>query len=169
MSQAPLPGDGKAGLRPVDRIATLVIAGLVVAVAIAAIVVAQDFPPTSLETDVGPARFPILYSVALIVLCAILAFNTLRAPSAPREAAPASRPRFGAVALGIAGTAACLVAMDTVGYSIATAVYLFGLMVLMGRRNLLWNAVIAVGLTAVIYAAFSYALGVPLPVGSLFE
>jgi Tripartite tricarboxylate transporter TctB family. len=169
MSHAPAPG-GKAGLRPQDRIATLVIAGLVAAVAIAAIVVAQDFPATTLETDVGPARFPILYSIALLVLCGILAINTLRAPSAPRAETPAAeRPSYGAVALGIAGTAACLLAMDYVGYGIATGVYLFGLMTLMGRRNLLMNAVIAAVLTAAIYATFAYALSVPLPMGSLFE
>ena len=170
MSHTPAPGGGKAGLQPQDRLATLVIAGLVAAVAIAAIVAAQDFPATMLETDVGPARFPIIYSIALLVLCAILAINTLRAPASPRTETPAAaRPSYGAVALGMAGTAACLIAMDYVGYGIATGVYLFGLMTLMGRRNLLLNAVIAAVLTGVIYATFAYALSVPLPTGSLFE
>lgn len=45
MSNAPAPG-GKVGLRPQDRLATLVIAALVMAVAVAAIIVAGDFPPT---------------------------------------------------------------------------------------------------------------------------
>ena len=170
MSHAPVPGGGSAGLRPQDRIATLVIAGLVAAVAAAAIVAARDFPATMLETDVGPARFPVIYAATLIVLCAILAFNTLRAPSAAPEAAPAAgRPRNGRVALGMAGTVACLVAMSFAGYAFATVLYLFGLMALMGRRNLLANAAIAVGLTALVYAIFQYGLHVPLPEGSLFE
>lgn len=170
MSNAPAPG-GKAGLRPQDRIATLVIAVLVMAAAVAAIVAAGDFPPTMLETDVGPARFPIIFAVALLVLCAILVFNTLRAPAAPPDDPAQAEPKasYGTVAIGIAATAACLFAMEYVGYAVATPIYLFGLMWLMGRRNLIANAVIAAVLTALIYAAFALALSVPLPVGSLFE
>lgn len=167
MSQAPVPGG--AGLRPQDRVANLVIAGLVAAVAVAAIVAARDFPATMLETDVGPARFPFIYAVVLIALCAVLAVNTLRAPAAPRAAAPAVRPSYASVALGMAGSVACLAAMAYVGYAVATVLYLFGLMVLMGRRNLFWTAVIAVGLTALVYAVFAHGLHVPLPVGELFE
>ncbi|CAO3380586.1 MULTISPECIES: tripartite tricarboxylate transporter TctB family protein [Azospirillum] len=170
MSNAPAPG-GKVGLRPQDRLATLVIAVLVMAVAVAAIIVAGDFPPTMLDTDVGPARFPIIFAVALLVLCAILVFNTLRAPAAPPDDPAQAEPKasYGTVAIGIVATAACLYAMEFVGYAIATPIYLFGLMWLMGRRNVIANAAIAAVLTALIYAAFAVALSVPLPVGSLFE
>jgi len=170
MSHAPVPGGGSPGLRPQDRIANLVIAALVAAVAVAAMVAARDFPPTMLETDVGPARFPVVYALVLIALSVVLAVNTLRAPAAAPDAVPAGeRPSYASVALGMAATAACLVAMAYVGYAIATVVYLFGLMTLMGRRKPQWNAVIAVGLTALVYAVFLYGLHVPLPVGSLFE
>ncbi|WP_353860954.1 tripartite tricarboxylate transporter TctB family protein [Azospirillum formosense] len=170
MSNAPAPG-GKAGLRPQDRLATLVIAVLVMAVAVAAIIVAGDFPPTMLETDVGPARFPIIFAVALLVLCAILVFNTLRAPAAPPDDPAQAEPKasYGTVAIGIALTALCLFGMEHVGYMVATVPYLFALMWLMGRRNLIMNAVLAVGLTVLIDVAFVYALNVPLPTGSLFE
>ncbi|KAA0687557.1 tripartite tricarboxylate transporter TctB family protein [Azospirillum brasilense] len=170
MSNAPAPG-GKVGLRPQDRLATLVIAALVMAVAVAAIIVAGDFPPTMLETDVGPARFPIIFAVALLVLCAILVFNTLRAPAAPPDDPAEVGPKisYGTVAIGIALTALCLFAMEHVGYMVATVPYLFALMWLMGRRNLIMNAVLAVGLTILIDVAFVYALNVPLPTGSLFE
>nr|WP_272213195.1 tripartite tricarboxylate transporter TctB family protein [Marinicella sp. W31]MDC2879144.1 tripartite tricarboxylate transporter TctB family protein [Marinicella sp. W31] len=40
---------------------------------------------------------------------------------------------------------------------------------LMGRRNVFVNALIAIGLTAVIYVAFARGLMVPLPMGSFFE
>ncbi|MGQ9369188.1 tripartite tricarboxylate transporter TctB family protein [Azospirillum sp. ST 5-10] len=170
MSHAPQTDGDDDGLRPTDRLAILVIAGLVVAVSVAAIVTALGFPATRLATDVGPARFPIVYAIALIGLSAVLAINTLRAPSAPPQQVPAAdRPSYGAVAAGIVATAICIFAMDYLGFLVTMAVYLFGLMRLMGRRTLLWNAVIAAGLTAVIYVAFLHGLNVPLPEGSLFE
>ncbi|WP_051341603.1 tripartite tricarboxylate transporter TctB family protein [Azospirillum halopraeferens] len=170
MSHAPFQGGDDESVRPGERIATLVIAGVVCVVAVAAIVAALDFPATRLATDVGPARFPIVYAVALIGLCGVLAVNTLRAPVSRSEPdADAEKPSYISVALGMAATAAGIFAMGYVGFLPATVVFLFALMRLMGRRNLLLNAVFAVVLTAVIYVAFQHGLNVPLPEGSLFE
>ncbi|HYG88746.1 MAG TPA: tripartite tricarboxylate transporter TctB family protein [Azospirillum sp.] len=174
MSHAPTQGSGTAGMSRLDRLANLIIAVIVIAVAIAAITATSDFPSTALATDVGPARFPIIYSVALIVLCGILIVNTLRkgaAASAPESAGDragrlASRVN---VALGIGMTTLCLIGMAYVGYAIATTLYLSSVMWLMGQRSRLLNPLIAVAATAIIYVTFSTGLQVPLPVGSLFE
>ncbi|PWC36589.1 hypothetical protein TSO352_12890 [Azospirillum sp. TSO35-2] len=155
-----------------DRIANLIIAAIVMVVAVAAIVATADFPATSLAADVGPARFPILYAGALIVLCGILIVHTLRKPAArPEPARPATGRGAGRinVALGIGATALCLVAISYIGFAIATALYLSGIMGLMGQRGKLLNPLIAVVATAIIYVTFSTGLQVPLPVGSLFE
>lgn len=178
MSQAPAQDDGggATGMRRSDRVANLVIAAIVMAVAVAAIVATRDFPATMLATDVGPARFPIIYAIALLILCAVLIVSTLRKPvetekpeskGASRSAAVA--PNFLAVAIGMGMTLTCIVAMSYVGYAVSTLFYLSGLMALMGRRHRILNPLIAVVVTAIIYVTFSTGLSVPLPVGSLFE
>jgi hypothetical protein len=168
MSNAPVQG-GDAGLRPRDRLATLVICALVIAVAVAAIVTAQDFPATMLATDVGPARFPIVYAAALIVLCGILAIQTLRKPIDDSAVAPATSLSHGTVAIGMAASVACLIMMTYVGFALATLPFVAGVMWLMGQRSPIWNPVLAMVITGLIHVTFSTALGVPLPVGSLFE
>lgn len=168
MSNAPVQGGG-AGAPLSTKIANLVIAVLLIAVAAAAIASTGDFPKTMLAADVGPARFPIIHASVLIVLCLILIANTLRMPTVADDTPPVGVAGYAGVALGILATAACLFAMEYVGYAVATAVYMAALMWLMGQRSPLWNPVIAVVVTAVIYFTFQSALQVPLPVGSLFE
>ncbi|MET3600817.1 tripartite tricarboxylate transporter TctB family protein [Martelella mangrovi] len=148
-----------------DRIGTLCFLVLVAAIAAGLIVATFSFPDTPLATDVGPARFPDLFATVLIALCAIQFYMTLKAPAAePVRAAPrAERPNYLRVALGILATIVCIYAMSYVGFAIAAAIYLFVLMRLMGRRQLVWNAIFAILLTAAIYLVFSYGLNVPLP------
>lgn len=168
MSNAPVQGGG-AGAPLSTKIANLVIAVLLIAVAAAAIAATGDFPKTLLAADVGPARFPVIHASMLIVLCVILIANTLRLPTLADDAPPVGVAGYASVALGIFATAACLIAMAYVGYAVATVFYMAGLMWLMGQRSPLWNPVIAIGVTALIYFTFQSALQVPLPVGSLFE
>ncbi|MBP2227793.1 hypothetical protein J2847_001075 [Azospirillum agricola] len=168
MSNAPVQGGG-AGAPLSTKIANLVIAVILIAVAAAAIASTGDFPKTLLAADVGPARFPVIHASMLIVLSLILIANTLRMPTIVDDTPPVGVIGYVGVALGILATAVCLVAMAYVGYALATVVYMAALMWLMGQRSPLWNPVIAVAVTALIYVTFQSALGVPLPVGSLFE
>lgn len=174
MSHAPFPGAGAAARRN-GALADIGIALIVIAVAVAAILGSRSFPATPLPTDVGPARFPILYSIALIVLALILVTETVKSrrrltvDEENTPAAPTHRPAYGKVVIGVALTIASIPAMDYVGYAPTTAVYLSALMALMGQRGKLLNPLIAVALTAAIYFAFSMGLQVPLPGGSLFE
>ncbi|AWK89373.1 tripartite tricarboxylate transporter TctB family protein [Azospirillum thermophilum] len=172
MSQAPGGQDAGSGFSRTDRLANLIIAAVVIAIAIAAIVATGDFPATSLATDVGPARFPIIYSVALIVLSGILILHTLRKQVVDSLAAGDPAARMAGrinVALGIGASVLCLVAIGYIGFAIATVLYLSTIMWLMGQRGLVLNPIIAVAVTAIIYVTFSTGLQVPLPVGSLFE
>lgn len=168
MTTAPVRGEG-VGAPLSTKIANLVIAVILIAVAAATIAATGDFPKSMLKADVGAARFPLIHAGALIVLSLILVVDTLRTPTIAEESAPVGVAGYAGVALGIIGTAACLVAMEYLGYPLAAALYMAGLMWLMGQRSLLWNPVLAIGITALIDVTFQYALQVPLPVGSLFE
>ncbi|CAO3410003.1 tripartite tricarboxylate transporter TctB family protein [Azospirillum largimobile] len=174
MSNAPARGEGPGfgNAMPMStKIANLVIAVVLIAIAASAIAATGDFPKSMLATDVGSARFPIIHAGALILLCLILIANTLRAPTAPADTgdAPVGIAGYAGVALGMLATAGCIAAMEYVGYGVATAVYMAVIMALMGQRSPVWNPVLAVGVTAIVYGVFHYALQVPLPVGSLFE
>lgn len=154
----------------VPRAANIVVGCILIMVAILAIVTAQSFPATNLETDVGPARFPVLYAGALIVLCLVMMAGSLRQPAAPRQDAPRVDPLgYVCVAIGVVATGLCIFAMDWIGYALTTVLYLTGLMWMMGWRRKLATPLVAIAVTALLYALFSYSLNVPLPVGSLFE
>lgn len=171
-----------------------VFVALVAVVAVAAIAVSRKFPGTGLSTDIGSGRFPLIYSLALLVLCAILVVQHLlkrpvKHPAVPPAATaaaaaaaaapqPASttateaetlRPDYKKTASGMAASVACLAAMPYTGYALTTAVYLAFLMWLLGMKHKLLNPVLALAITATIYFTFSGGLHVPLPLGSFFE
>lgn len=151
----------------------ILIGVLVSLVAIAAIVVSRKFPSTGLATDIGSARFPLIYSCALIVLCGILIVRNLKAKHqdtlAGEATDAAAAPRHVKTVLGVVASVASLVLMPILGYPLVTAIYLSFLMGLLGMRHKLLNPLLAVGITALLYFTFSMGLNVPLPIGSLFE
>jgi hypothetical protein len=167
----PTAADERA-ITPANRRASLIIAALVAALAVAAIYVAKDFPSTGQRTDPGASRFPMIYGVVLLVLCGLLVLDTLKRPVVEAADAPTLaqlRQRIVNVASGMGLTVLGVFAIDYVGYLPATAVYLGAGMWLMGFRHPLWTPLLAVAMTAGLYVAFSIGLAVPLPVGSLFE
>lgn len=158
-----------------DCKAEILIGSLVSLVAIAAILVSRKFPSTGLVTDIGSARFPLIYASVLIVLSVILIVRNWRklrqdgATAEPGCAGEEAKPRHLRTALGIAATIASLILMPWLGYALVTVVYLSCLMWLMGMRSKWLNPTVALCVTALLYFVFSMGLHVPLPVGSLFE
>ncbi|MFP5517697.1 MAG: tripartite tricarboxylate transporter TctB family protein [Alphaproteobacteria bacterium] len=153
-SERPGSSDDSGNTMPLTtKIANLVISVVLIAIAASAIAATGDFPKSMLAADVGAARFPIIHAGALILLCLILIANTLRAPTAPAGTgeAPVGIAGYAGVALGMLATAGCIAAMEHVGYGIATAAYMAVIMALMGQRSPLWNPVLAVGVTAIVY------------------
>lgn len=157
-----------------DRFADRVIAALLVIVALAAIGVSRKFPSTGLVTDIGSARFPILYASVLILLCVLLFWQKLHAksPNFSKDDLPAhgqedSRPLRSF--LGVLLSVGCAWLIPTSGYAISVILFLTLMMRLLGRRKWWLNVVLSLAITSVLYAVFSLGLGVPLPVGAWFE
>ncbi|KAF7597818.1 MAG: hypothetical protein CGU28_16155 [Candidatus Dactylopiibacterium carminicum] len=163
MTQAP----SSAG-SAVPRMADLVVGCILIMVAVLAIVTAQGFPSTNLVTDVGPARFPVIYACALILLSLIMMTGALRRP-APPAGKPVDRLGYVCVVIGVIATALCILVMEWIGYGLSSVIYLTGLMWMMGWRHRLFTPLVAIFITGLLYALFSFSLNVPLPVGGLFE
>ncbi|MCG7360108.1 tripartite tricarboxylate transporter TctB family protein [Roseomonas sp. ACRSG] len=170
MSSLPAGQDQAAqGQTGFDRMAHLVIVALLCAISAAVIVTAWGFPaPMPGSSDVGAARFPLIYAVALLGLTGILLAQTLAKPVVA-AVAPAEKPHYARVAIGMLLMLLMLLAIGYVGYFPSAFVLLMALMFLMGQRSPVWNPVIALAITTIIYFLFDYALNVPLPAGSLFE
>lgn len=172
MSHSPATGPDARAVTPLYRNASLAIAVIVSAIAATAISVARHFPGTGQPTDPGASRFPIIYAAVLIVLCVVMAVDTLRRPvdrATPGLSRDAFLARAVSVVIGVLLVAVSIWAIGLIGYLPATFAYLLVAMWAMGFRHPLWLVVLAVVMTGALYAAFSIGLNVPLPVGSLFE
>ncbi|QCB46907.1 tripartite tricarboxylate transporter TctB family protein [Hydrogenophaga sp. PAMC20947] len=155
-----------ASISPADRRADLVITVLLTGVATAAIAVSYSFPSTSLETDIGSARFPLIYASILMLLCALLFWQKLRAPVVNTPAAD-TRPLR--TLLGVLLSIGCTWLIPIAGYGLSVTLFLTLMMRLLGRLNWWLNGVLAIAIAGVLYAVFSLGLGVPLPKGAWFE
>lgn len=159
---------------PADRITDIVIAVLLIITAVAALMVSMKFPGTGLATDIGSARFPLIYASVLIFLCALLLWQKRRAepvkaaPNAPQGSEPeVTRPMRTVV--GVALSVGCAVLISVLGYALSVTVYLVLMMRLLGMPKWWLNLALALAITGGLYAVFSLGLGVPLPVGAWFE
>ena len=155
--------------RSADYIACI----LVAAVAVGALVVSNEFPSTPIPTDIGAGAFPRAFACLLLFLCVCLALERFFYGYSPTgegrtesttTARGLVRPVIGAVAMIV-----YIALLSTVGYLITTVCFLFAMIRLMGFRSLLWNIVISIALTAILYFLFKVGLQVPLPEGTLFE
>lgn len=172
MNQSNKPIDTSATKTPSRINMEIVIALLVSLIAIAAIIGSRKFPGTGLSTDIGSARFPLIHSVVLLVLSAILIVQNLRKSALTRVTQAdngVAPPSYWKAFSGIAASVLCLAAMPYTGYALVTAVYLSFLMWLLGMKHRILNPVLAIVITGVLYFTFSSGLNVPLPIGSFFE
>lgn len=166
--------NASAGNAPADRLTDIVIAVLLMLVALAAIVVSQNFPSTGLATDIGSARFPLIYAGILVLLCALLLWQKRRALPAdtPPTQSPVGEPeetRPLRTVAGVALSVVCAGLISVMGYGLSVTLYLVLMMHLLGMRKWWLNLALSLAITGVLYAVFSLGLGVPLPVGSWFE
>lgn len=153
--------DPEHAVSPRDRIGTLIFLCVLIAVALGAILLTRGFPTNTLATDVGPARFPVVYGLVLIALCLGAAVQTLRAPvGAALPPVPGAVLR---VALAVASVALAIAAMPVLGFLVTATLFLYASIWLMGRRQIIGNAIYAIVASGAIYLLFYYGLNVPLP------
>lgn len=169
MSNSPAGQAGGApGLTRSDRLAHLIIVALLCLISVSTIYTSMNFPGPMSGADVGPGRFPIIYAVGLLGLTLIMLFQTLAKPVVS-SADAGEAPRYGRIAAGMLAMLVMLLAIGTLGYFICALALMVVLMFLLGQRSPIWNPVIAISITSIVYFLFDYGLNVPLPSGTLFD
>jgi putative tricarboxylic transport membrane protein len=115
------------------------------------------------------ALFPRLIS-AVAMVCAALTF----AQSVRRPAARVSELKTGTIRwrdhlISYAGPPLYVGLMVLLGFWIASAIFLAGLLVMLGTRNPLIVSLITTGTLILIYVAFELTFSIPLPASLLFD
>lgn len=112
--------------------------------------------------------------VVLAAVFAVELVNELRRAIAEKKANEASaqekQDNSGLIRSGIlfGSTVVYILAMSYIGFMISTFVYLFAMFVFLKAKNKIVVAVASALLTALVWFAFDYLLGVPLPEGIFF-
>jgi len=120
----------------------------------------------------GPKAFPALVGGGLILSAVLLVFETLakRRTLEDRTIEPRTKDEKHLVLVMIGmvvWSGLYYYVFETLGYLIATPLFLFGLLSYFNQRKYLTNVLVALGFTGIVYLLFSILLGVPLPSGPL--
>ncbi|TWD83948.1 putative tricarboxylic transport membrane protein [Kribbella amoyensis] len=112
----------------------------------------------------GPRFFPLLVTAAWLVLSVAYLVEGLRSPRTTKQ--PGDRAWFEPVAVSALLILYAFLVVP-LGYMIATALLFFAIARVLGSRNTVRDAVVAVALAVVVYVAFTRFLDISLPEGVL--
>ena len=123
----------------------------------------------------GPGFFPLILALLGAALAVALIVELVRAPhgAADAPAAEAVEPFMpdGSAMFRIAGIVVLLLAafsaLDPLGYRLTALLFITLLLLVLGVRNYLTIAVVALVLSFGVFHSFYYWLKVPLPIGGL--
>ena len=132
----------------------------------------SQIPSLRTGDPLGPKAFPYLLCVGLLLGAAVLLGEVMRAQKMQQDPDGGSEETQNRGDLLVVGavvlwTVIYFGVFEMLGYMIATAIYLFILMVFFNRSKWLANALTAVLFSLGSYLLFSHLLGVSLPPGLL--
>lgn len=114
----------------------------------------------------GPAFFPRILSVSLILAAGMLIINALRGKSL-RRTERINWHGFGRLVLALLVAVVYWAAIDETGFLIGTPIFLFVLMAVLGARNWPVMIVTAIAAPVVLWVVFEYFLVISLPPSDL--
>jgi putative tricarboxylic transport membrane protein len=132
----------------------------------------EQLPSLEIGDPLGPKAFPRLLGVGLVITAVVLLFEILRArrqaPTAPAEPKdPLDRGAQLVVTAAAVWTLLYFLVFETLGYVLATAIYLLALMIYFNKGKWTANVLTAVLFSAGSYLIFTKLLGVNLAPGIL--
>ena len=152
-------------------IADRVILVLIVVLAAVYFYATAQIPSLEIGDPLGPKAFPRLLGVALLVTGVMLLFEMLRAKREKREPADKSTPgdhgHLPVIAAVVAFSAVYLAVFEWLGYVLATAPYLLGLMAYFHRGKWVSNLLTSILFSLLSYLLFTKVLEVSLARGIL--
>ena len=121
------------------------------------------------NVPVGPEFFPCALAVGLFICCLALVIqnvldkaNTEKAPTMGLKNKDIQR-----MLVGLAIILATAFLWSILGFLIVTPFTIFSLMFVLGKREWIKMAIISVAVTAVVFLAFRFLLGIEMPMGFL--
>lgn len=148
------------------------IAGTVVVLIGAVLLIAANKLPYTVEHIPGPGFLPLWVSFGIIACGAIITFNAARPALAAREAVDwPDATGWRLVGVMLAALAVALLLLETLGFFVVATVFMAAVIFSLGVRS--WRMLVTVPLVAAggLYLVFAVWLRVPLPQGllSLFD
>lgn len=129
------------------------------------------FPQFARVTKVAPAAYPIGVAGFLALLAFLLFLQTFR-PSGPQDGEGAQEEQKAVgrnpkatqhLLVGYLVFLIYLVMIPHAGFTLATFLFTFSFIMIIGRYHAALTAGVAVGITLLLWAIFSYWIGVPFP------
>jgi putative tricarboxylic transport membrane protein len=113
--------------------------------------------------------FPRLISIVAMVSAAFALVGSLRKPATRPGESQSRAITWRDVAISYAGPPLYCALMALLGFWIASAIFLAGLILMLGTRNPFVVFLLTAGTLSLIYVAFELAFSIPLPGGLLFD
>lgn len=140
---------------------------LILFLSVSVFVMTQQFVG-KVYTGYGPDRFPRFLAVVWSVLGIMLIVNAVRNKFFEEDMKITAYGLIRvSVVLGM--TVAALIAMNFIGFIIATMIYIFLIMSYLKEKSWTGRIITSIGVTIGIYLIFKYVMVIPLPEFILFE
>lgn len=122
--------------------------------------------PTPPGNTIGPGYYPMLLSIGLLVMSSVLLIQTLlRVGKEEFEKFNIKSSEVIRFAVSFIATVIYAIAMQYLGFILASVLYLFFLMYLLKNREYIKMSIISVGVSVSVYLIFSNVLNLTLPLG----
>lgn len=166
MTQPPPTPSARPGISVPDLLVALAITALGVALLIGSFGI-----PFGINAVVGPRVFPLIVSVGLTALGALLTVSVLRGdraePAAEEDTDLTAPVNLAAPGIILGGFLLGAAVLTSAGFVIGTAIMYFSVAWAFGERRIGLMAFVALAVALVTYVAFTRGLGLSLPPGVL--
>ncbi|MBR4323607.1 tripartite tricarboxylate transporter TctB family protein [Treponema sp.] len=120
------------------------------------------------NVPVGPEFFPRALALLLFICCLVLLLTNLKTNQRNKEKAPTLslfNKDMQKAALSLLLIILYAISWNFLGFLIATPIALFAMIFILGKRNYKMMAAVSLGMTALVFCAFKFLLGIEMPLG----